>query len=399
MVRTSPFHGGNRGSNPRGVTSSGLSSDDSSAVPCLYDAVLFVSFGGPEGPDDVIPYLENVLRGRNVPRERMLEVAEHYQHFGGKSPINEQNRALIEALRAELSEHGPNLPVYWGNRNWHPLLPDTIREMTAAGVKRAIAFVTSGFSCYSGCRQYRENIAAACSPLGADAPQIDKIRVFFNHPGFIHPMARNVLAAIGRLDREPGFDAAGEGRLPERLRETMVLFTAHSIPTSMADGSRYVPQLTEASRLVAERAGLPRWRLVYQSRSGPPGQPWLEPDICDAIREIAASGEKRLVIAPIGFISDHMEVLYDLDTEAAAVCRELGVAMERASTVGTDPEFVGMVRELIAERAWQLPERVAIGELPASHDVCPVDCCPAPVRPAAGRPAATGPAADVSKGP
>jgi ferrochelatase len=271
--------------------------------------------------------------------------------------------------------------------------------MTAAGVKRAIAFVTSGFSCYSGCRQYRENIAAACGPLGAEAPQIDKIRVFFNHPGFVHPMARNVLAAIGRLDRDAGFDAAGEGRLPDRLRETMVLFTAHSIPKSMADGSRYVQQLTEASRLVAERAGLCRWKLVYQSRSGPPGQPWLEPDVCDAIRELAAAGETRLVVAPIGFISDHMEVLYDLDTEAAALCGELGVAMERAATVGTDPEFVGMVRELIAERVWQLPERVAIGGMPASHDVCPVDCCPAPVRPATARPAPAGPPPGAMTGP
>ena len=347
-----------------------------------YDAVLLVSFGGPEGPEDVLPYLENVLRGRNVPRERMLEVAEHYHHFGGKSPNNDQNRALLAALRTELSERGPNLPVYWGNRNWHPLLPDTLREMANAGVKRAIAFVTSGFSCYSGCRQYRENIASAREQVGGPAPEVDKIRVFFNHPGFVHPMARNVLAAIGRLDREPAFDAAGDGILPERLRETPVLFTAHSIPVSMSEGCRYVAQLEESCRLVAERAGLSRWRLVYQSRSGAPGQPWLEPDICDAIRELAAQGEKRVVIAPIGFVSDHMEVLYDLDTEAADLCRELGVAMERASTVGTDPEFVGMVRDLIAERAWQRPDRAAIGCMAASHDVCPIDCCPAPVRPA-----------------
>ncbi|MFN7813833.1 MAG: ferrochelatase [Planctomycetia bacterium] len=342
-----------------------------------YDAVLLVSFGGPDGPDDVLPFLENVLRGRNVPRERMLEVAEHYQHFGGRSPINEQNRALLAALRAELDRHGPRLPVYWGNRNWHPLLTDTLREMADAGVRRAIAFVTSGFSSYSGCRQYRENIAAARQPLGDRAPEVDKIRVFFNHPGFVGPMAANVRAALAR------FPEADRAAVP-------VLFTAHSIPTSMADGCRYVPQLRESCRLVAERAGVKDWNLVFQSRSGPPTQPWLEPDICDAIRSLHTAGGRRLVIAPIGFISDHMEVLYDLDTEAADLCRSLGVDMARAATVGTAPEFVSMVRELIAERAWGLPDRTAIGLLPANHDVCPIDCCPAPVRPAMGPGAATG---------
>jgi ferrochelatase len=345
--------------------------------PSAYDAVLLVSFGGPDGPDDVLPFLENVLRGRNVPRERMLEVAEHYYHFGGKSPINEQNLALLAALRAELDRRGPRLPVYWGNRNWHPLLPDTLREMADAGVKRAIAFVTSGFSCYSGCRQYRENIAAAREAVGERAPVVDKIRVFFNHPGFVEPLAANVRTALGRF--------------PAELRaDVPVLFTAHSIPMSMADTSRYVPQLEESSRLVAERAGAHDWRLVWQSRSGPPTQPWLEPDVCDVIRQLHAAGTRQLVIAPIGFISDHMEVLYDLDTEAAELCAELGIEMARAATVGTAPEFVGMVCDLIAERAWELPDRVAIGSLPASHDVCPLDCCPAPQRPpaaAGGRPA------------
>jgi ferrochelatase len=351
--------------------------------PSAYDAVLLVSFGGPDGPEDVIPFLENVLRGRNVPRERMLEVAEHYYHFGGKSPINEQNRSLLAALRESLDVHGPRLPVYWGNRNWHPLLTDTLREMADAGVKRAIAFVTSGFSCYSGCRQYRENIAAAREPLGDRAPVVDKIRVFFNHPGFVGPMARNVRAAVDRL--------GGGADIP-------TLFTAHSIPMSMADTSRYVPQLTESCRLVAEMAGVDDWRLVYQSRSGPPTQPWLEPDVCDAIRDIAARGGKKLVVAPIGFISDHMEVLYDLDTEAADLCKELGVDMVRAKTVGTDPEFIRAVTDLIAERAWSLPDRAAIGLLPANHDVCPLDCCPAPQRPAAtGRPAGQ-PANDARPG-
>ena len=348
------------------------------ANKAMYDAVLFVSFGGPDGPDDVIPFLENVLRGRNVPRERMLEVAEHYQHFSGKSPINDQNQAFITALREELDRRGPHLPVYWGNRNWHPLLTDTLREMADAGVKRAIAFVTAGNSCYSGCRQYRENIAAACEPLGDRAPVVDKIRVFFNHPGFVGPMARNVQTALEH------FPAEARGDVP-------VLFTAHSIPLSMADTSKYVPQLAESCRLVAEQAGVTNWKLVYQSRSGPPTQPWLEPDIGDEIKLQHANGIRNLVIAPIGFISDHMEVLFDLDTEAADICRELGVDMARAATVGTDPEFVSMVRDLIAERVLDLPDRAAIGRLPASHDVCPLDCCPAPQRPQApGRPVVTG---------
>lgn len=350
-----------------------VSMNEDASKPAAYDAVLLVSFGGPDGPDDVIPFLENVLRGRNVPRERMLEVAEHYYHFGGKSPINEQNQALLTALRTELEARGPHLPVYWGNRNWHPMLTDTLREMADAGVKRALAFVTSGFSCYSGCRQYRENIAAAREALGDRAPVVDKIRVFFNHPGFVGPMARTVRSAAERL--------GGGTDLP-------VLFTAHSIPMSMAETSKYVNQLTEASRLVAEQAGLTNWRLVYQSRSGPPTQPWLEPDVCDTIRELAAKGTKKLVIAPVGFISDHMEVLYDLDTEAANLCQELGIEMVRAATAGTAPEFIGMIRDLIAERAWNLPDRVAIGLLPASHDVCPLDCCPPPPTRRPERPAA-----------
>jgi ferrochelatase len=245
--------------------------------------------------------------------------------------------------------------------------------MADAGVKRAIAFVTSAYSSYSGCRQYRENIAAACAAVGDRAPQIDKIRVFFNHPGFVGPMAGNVTRALDTF--------------PTDIRAAVpVLFTAHSIPMSMAEGCRYGVQLAEACRLVAEQAGVADWKLVYQSRSGPPSQPWLEPDICDAIRVLHARGGRRLVIAPIGFISDHMEVLYDLDTEAADLCRELGIEMVRAATVGTDPVFVGMVRDLIAERNGMLNDRTAIGRLPANHDVCPLDCCPAP----APRPAATG---------
>jgi len=337
-----------------------------------YDAVLFVSFGGPDKADDVLPFLENVLRGRRVPKERMLEVAEHYYHFGGKSPINAQNIALINAIRQELTTSGLDLPVYWGNRNWHPFLTDTIQDMKDAGVRRALAFVTSGFSCYSGCRQYRENIQQARDTVGPEAPEIDKIRVFFNHPGFVHPMARNVRSAVESLGSNP---------------QTPVLFTAHSIPLSMADSSDYCKQLQEASRLVAEQAKISKWKLVYQSRSGPPSQPWLEPDVCDAIRDLHVQGESNVVIVPIGFISDHMEVLFDLDTEAADLCKELGMKMARANTAGTDPEFVQMIRDLIAERAFGLSEKAAIGRMPANHDVCPLDCCPAPMRPVTSRPA------------
>ena len=339
-------------------------------APGQYDAVLVVSFGGPNGPDDVMPFLENVLRGRPVPRERMLEVAEHYQHFGGRSPINEQNLALIAALRDELDRRGPQLPIYWGNRNWHPFLADTLGRMKADGVRRALALVTSGFSCYSGCRQYRENIAAASAAIGEGAPHIDKIRVFFNHPGFVTTMANHLRIAFQSLG-------------PARGRRS-VLFTAHSIPTTMADTSRYVEQLTESSRLVAEATGTGDWRLVYQSRSGPPTQPWLEPDVCDAIRVLHAEGTSEVILVPIGFISDHMEVLYDLDTEAAALCRTLGVRMARAATAGTAPAFIAMLRDLIAERHESWPDRSAVGRYPASHDVCPADCCPAPI----GRPVA-----------
>lgn len=330
----------------------------------VYDAVLVVSFGGPEGPEDVIPFLENVLRGRNVPRERMLAVAEHYQHFGGVSPINAQNRALISALERELAEQGPRLPIYFGNRNWHPLLPDTLRKMADDGVRRALAFFTSAFSSYSGCRQYLENIAAAQAEVGGAAPRIDKLRACFNHPGFIGPMIERTLAA---LDSIPA----------ERRDEAELLFTAHSIPLAAAQGSRYVEQLEEASRLVAEGVGPRVWRLVYQSRSGSPHQPWLEPDVGDFVRrQHAERGIRDVVAVPIGFLSDHMEVIYDLDTELRLVCEELGVNLVRAGTVGTHPRFVRMIRELIQERIEKSPERPSLGRLGASHDVCPVDCCP-----------------------
>jgi protoporphyrin/coproporphyrin ferrochelatase len=328
-----------------------------------YDALLIVSFGGPDGPDDVLPFLENVLRGRNVPRERMLEVAQHYYEFGGRSPINDQNRALIAALEEELAAHGPHLPVYWGNRNWHPLLADTLRQMSSDGVRRALAFVTSAYSSYSSCRQYRENIAAAQTEVGAAAPQVDKLRVFFNHPGFIEPMIENTRAALEKIPTD-------------RRNNAELIFTAHSIPQAVAANCRYEEQLRESSRLVADGVRRQNWNLVYQSRSGPPQQPWLEPDIGKFIESSHRQSPIRdAVIIPIGFISDHMEVVFDLDTEARQLCQRLGINMVRAATVGTHPRFVRMIRELIEERMSDSPKRLALGELGPSHDVCANECC------------------------
>ena len=311
-------------------------------MPSFYDALLLVSFGGPEQREDVIPFLENVLRGRDVPRERLLEVAAHYYHFGGRSPINDQNRALIAAL-----EGAVKIPIYWGNRNWHPLLADTLRQMRDDGVKRAIAFPTSAFGSYSGCRQYLENIQRARAEVGEGAPEVVKIPPFFSHPLFLEAMTGRVRAA---LDELPG---------------ARLVFTAHSVPVSMAQASPYVEQLEAASQRVAEAVGAGEWKLVYQSRSGPPTQPWLGPDICDYLRETPGD----TVIAPIGFLSDHMEVIYDLDTEARAVCEELGIRMVRAGTVGTHPAVIRMIAELIETEP--VP--------------CAGTCCPAPQRPAIKR--------------
>jgi ferrochelatase len=340
-----------------------------------YDALLIVAFGGPEGPDDVMPFLENVLRGRNVPRERMLEVAEHYHHFGGVSPINSQVRALIAALEPELGEHGIDLPIYWGNRNWDPLLPDTLREMTAAGVRRGLALFLSAYSSYSGCRQYRENVAAAREAAGPDAPEIDKLRAFYNHPDFVAANADRLREALEKLSNE------------ER-RECRIAFTAHSIPSSMAAGCDYERQLTETARLVAEACGISpeRWKLVYQSRSGRPEDPWLEPDVVDHLRVLAESAVRSVVVVPIGFLSDHMEVLFDLDSEAADAAKSLGLRFERAGTVGVHPRFIAMIRKLIQERISDDFPREAIGEYGPNWDVCAADCCPAPVRPSGRRP-------------
>ncbi len=331
-----------------------------------YDALLLIAFGGTEQPSDVIPFLENVLRGRNVPRERMLEVAEHYYHFGGVSPINRQMRELIPRLEAEFRAHGPHIPVYWGNRNWTPMLADTLRQMHAAGVRRAAAFVMSAYSSYSGCRQYLEDIARAREAVGPGAPEIDKLRVFYNHPGFIEPVAGYVRDAFAQISED-------------RRRAAALVYTAHSVPVSMAAGSRYEEQLREACRLVSERLDRPDWRLVFQSRSGPPSQPWLGPDIGEYLRELHAAGARDAVVVPIGFISDHMEVLYDLDTEARELCGKLGLNMVRAATVGNHPAFVGMIRELLLERMGELSPR-SLGDQGPSHDVCEPGCCAPPQR-------------------
>ena len=313
----------------------------------MYDALLLISFGGPESHDDVIPFLENVLRGRNVPRERMLAVAEHYYHFDGRSPINRQCRDLITALAPLVP-----LPIYWGNRNWHPMLPDTVRKMKEQGVKRALAIATSAFGSYSGCRQYREDIEKS----GAEFP-IDKVPPYWNHPGFIEAMADNVRVALAKL---PGAE---------------VVYTAHSIPVSMAQASPYEQQLRAAAQMVNRQVGLVDQGkepvFAYQSRSGPPTQPWLDPDIGDYIRQTSS---KRLIVVPIGFLSDHMEVLYDLDLEAADLARERGIEFIRAATAGTHPKFVAGLADVVQNA------------LANGITSCPADCCQPGVRPGA-RPA------------
>jgi len=339
-----------------------------------YDAILVVSFGGPESREEVIPFLENVLRGRNIPRERLLTVAEHYYHFGGKSPINQQTRNLIAALETELERNGPKLPIYWGNRNWHPLLSETLQKMKQDGIRRAVAFVTSAYSSYSGCRQYREDIARAQSEVGPGAPEVDKLRPFFNHPGFIEATVDRVRDALQAVPAEA-------------RQNVQIVYTAHSIPVSMANTCDYVKQLEEVRRLVSEALGHgdevhKNDALVYQSRSGTPAQPWLGPDILEYLRQVKAGKlAPAVVVAPISFISDHMEVLYDLDVEARQVSESLQLPMVRAKTVDLHPKFIGMIRELILERMNPELERRAVGLLGPRADVCAEDCCPGAVRP------------------
>ncbi len=333
-----------------------------------YDAVLLVSFGGPERHQDVMPFLENVVRGRPVPRARLEDVAEHYYRFGGRSPINDQNRALIAAMRLELARRGVTIPVYWGNRNWDPLLPDAIREMAQDGVSRAVALVTSAFSSYSGCRQYRENIEAAISCVEGQGPVVDKIRAYFNHPGFIEAMADRVGEALARLGNGDGSTAR-------------IVFTAHSLPEAMASCCQYVAQLRESASLVCDRVGSGHWELAFQSRSGPPTQAWLGPDICDRLRQLRKDGVTRVCVVPIGFVSDHMEVVFDLDVEAREVAEEIGLDFVRAGTVGTHPRFVRGICDLIGERLWGGLERASVGGMPALPDICPSDCCLPAIRP------------------
>jgi ferrochelatase len=319
-----------------------------------YDAFLLLSFGGPEGPEDVLPFLENVTRGRGVPRQRLTEVAEHYYAHRGVSPINAQCRAMLAAASDSLAAGGLELPAYWGNRNWQPYLTDTVREMADAGVRRAIAFATSAYTSYSSCRQYLEDIERARAEVGPDAPVIDKIRPYYDRPGFTEPFARTTRAAIDSLPADVRDDAR-------------LVFTAHSIPLAMASTppGRYVAELKDASRWIAERAGGNHpWDLVFQSRSGPPSVPWLEPDVGDHLRDLAKDGARSVVVVPVGFVTDHMEVLHDLDTEAAEVADSLGLAFARASTPGHEPEFTAMITELV---------RAAIAS--AEGPGCPADCC------------------------
>ncbi len=345
-----------------------------------FDAVLVLSFGGPEQPDDVLPFLRNVTRGRNVPDERLAEVAEQYAQFGGRSPINDHCRALVAALDDELQGAGLDLPVYWGNRNWHPMLAETVATMAADGVRRALVFATSAFSSYSGCRQYREDLEGARDAVGPSAPLLQKLRLFYNHPGFIEPVTANLAAAIAGVEADV---AAGVNR---------IVFTAHSIPVSMSESCDYEAQLHEAARLVMDAAGLAdcEWDLVYQSRSGPPHIPWLEPDVNDHLEAIAGAGITAATLVPIGFVSDHMEVLFDLDTQAVATAEAAGIELRRASTVGTDPRFVAMVRALIEEQVSAAPP-LSLGRDGPWPDQCPDGHCLGPARPAgAGRPAEGG---------
>ncbi|MBT2456014.1 ferrochelatase [Streptomyces sp. ISL-86] len=363
-----------------------------------YDALLLLSFGGPEGPDDVVPFLENVTRGRGIPRERLKEVGQHYFGFGGVSPINAQNRELLEALRKDFAEHGLDLPVYWGNRNWAPYLTDVMREMVRDGRRRIAVLATSAYASYSGCRQYRENLADALATLaeeGLELPRVDKLRHYFNHPGFVEPVIDGVIASLAAL--------------PEEVRDGAHLaFTTHSIPNAAADtsgpaedhteggeGGAYVKQHLDVAQVIADAVAVETarqhpWQLVYQSRSGAPHIPWLEPDICDHLEALDAAGAPAVVMVPIGFVSDHMEVLYDLDTEATAKAAELGLPVARSATVGADPRFAGAVRELVLERAakerGEPVERCWVGMLGASQDLCAVGCCPS----RAPRPAAAG---------
>jgi ferrochelatase len=343
-----------------------------------YDALLLLSFGGPERPEDVVPFLENVTRGRGIPRERLEEVGQHYFLFGGRSPINDQNREFLAALRADFEAQGLDLPVYWGNRNWEPYLADTLAQMTADGVRRALVFTTSAYSSYSSCRQYRENLYDAVGQVPG-APALDKLRHYFNHPGFVEPVVDGVLAALAQLPADVRDDAR-------------LVFVTHSIPEAMNDasgppadgGGAYLAQHHDVSAAVAARvaaeAGVEHGHdLVFCSRSGAPHIPWLEPDVNDHLEVLAGEGVRAVVLCPVGFVSDHMEVIYDLDTEALATAEKLGIAAIRSATAGVDPRFVAAVRQLVLERAaaerGETPDRPSVGSCGALWDRCPAGCC------------------------
>jgi protoporphyrin/coproporphyrin ferrochelatase len=372
-----------------------------------YDALLLFSFGGPNEPDDVVPFLRNVTRGRNIPEERLVEVGEHYYHFGGRSPINEQNLALLDALRTELARRGVDLPVAWGNRNWEPYTTQALAELRDAGARRVLAVVTSAYGSYSGCRQYRENLAAALVELGAQTPTgddgsaglvVDKLRHYFNHPGFVRANADAVVEAYQQLAEQSGTEVAA------LAASAPLVFVTHSIPTTMEEASgaqrpSYATQHLDVGGLVAaevgERLGAEvSWTLAYCSRSGPPSQPWLEPDVNDLLSELAEKGTRSVVLSPIGFISDHMEVAYDLDTEALETARELGVAAVRAGTVSTRAPFVEGLVDMVLERAaasrGEDVERVTVGSLGAWPDICRPGCCRLRAGEDSGVPAACG---------
>ncbi|GCD20285.1 putative ferrochelatase [Cellulomonas algicola] len=358
--------------------------DENPAAP--YDALLLFSFGGPDGPDDVLPFLRNVTAGKGIPDERLAEVAEHYHHFGGASPINAQNLALQKALQAELARRGVDLPVVWGNRNWEPYTRDALAAAHADGARRIVALVTSAYASYSGCRQYRENLWGSLDELAVDLgladgehPLVaDKVRPYFNHPGFVQANVDAVAEAYEKI----GDPAA------------RLVFVTHSIPTTMEEasavsGATYSAQHLDVAATVAaavgERLGRPvEWDLAYCSRSGPPSQPWLEPDVNDHLEALHARGVRSVVLSPVGFVSDHMEVAFDLDTEALETAQELGLTAVRADSVGTREPFVRGLVDLVLERAAlaraldagaPAPEGTTVGSLPAWRDVCRPGCC------------------------
>lgn len=345
-----------------------------------YDAILLASFGGPEGPDDVMPFLENVTRGRGVPRERLEEVSHHYLELGGVSPINEQNTQLLAALRNELASRGLDIPIYWGNRNWNPFMADAVQQIHDDGHATVLGLATSAYSSYSGCRQYREDFAQALIDTElAGKVRIDKVRVYFDSPGFLEPFADGIVDAIAKLSASD-----------VDMTKVRVFFTTHSIPNAMAEtsgppgmfetaGGAYEAQHLAAAELVAamvdERgAQMPEWELTYQSRSGPPHIPWLEPDINDALRGAVEHGTAAAIVVPLGFISDHVEVIWDLDREAAETCEEIGIPMERVATPGTDPRFVRTLVDLIVERLQGEPAP-AMSELGPWRVPCAEGCC------------------------